>query len=70
MAEMSKRLVIDLDVCRDCAECPASCSYPYHGPNNGVARLRELAAYELVCRKCEVRSCVQACPVNAVEILF
>lgn len=64
---MSKRLVIDLDVCRDCAECTAECTYPYHPDNNGVARLRELAAQELVCRRCEARSCVQACPNEALE---
>jgi len=64
---MAERLTIDLDACRDCTECTASCSYPYHGPNNGVARLRELAAFELLCRKCEVRSCVTACPNDALE---
>jgi len=67
MAETSNRLTIDLDACRGCDECPASCSYPYHGPNNGIARLRELAAYELACRRCEVRSCVSACPVEALQ---
>jgi len=64
---MSKRLVIDLDVCRDCGECTAGCSYPYHPDNNGVARLRELAAQELICRKCETRACVEACPNEALE---
>lgn len=64
---MSRRLVIDMDVCRDCAECTASCSYPHHPDNNGIARLRELVAQEFVCRQCELRSCVEACPQDALE---
>ena len=65
---MTRRLTIDLDKCRDCGECTAQCSYPYHHPSNsGVARLRELAAQELACRRCEVRSCVLACPNEALE---
>jgi len=64
---MSERLVIDLDVCRDCPDCTAACGYPYHPENNGVARLRELAAQELICRRCEARSCVEACPNEALE---
>jgi formate dehydrogenase iron-sulfur subunit len=35
--------------------------------NDGVARLRELAAQELVCRRCERRSCLEACPNEALE---
>ncbi|MCD6415491.1 MAG: hypothetical protein J7M08_02195 [Planctomycetes bacterium] len=64
---MSKRLVINLDVCRDCGECTAECSYPYHPDNDGVSYLREVAAQELICRQCEVRSCVEACPNEALE---
>jgi Fe-S-cluster-containing hydrogenase component 2 len=64
---MSEKLVINLDLCRDCAVCTAACAYPYHPSNNGVARLRELAAQELVCRRCEARSCVEACPNEALE---
>ena len=64
---MSKRLVIDLDKCKECAECAATCSYPYHGGNQGVARLREVATQELLCRRCEVRACVELCPNDALE---
>jgi Fe-S-cluster-containing hydrogenase component 2 len=64
---MSERLVIDLDACRDCVECTAQCTYPYHTGAPGVARLRELAAFELACRQCKVRSCVEACPNDALE---
>jgi Fe-S-cluster-containing hydrogenase component 2 len=64
---MEQRLVIKLGTCRECGECAATCSYPYHLDNDGVARLRELAAQELLCRKCETRSCVEACPKDALE---
>jgi len=64
---MSERLTINLDLCRDCGQCMASCSYPHHDPNDGVARLRELVAQELTCRRCEARSCVLACPKEALE---
>lgn len=64
---MNERLVIDLDACRDCGECDAECSYLYHGDNNGVARLRELAAFEISCRRCTEHACVTACPKDALE---
>ncbi len=66
---MGKRIVIDLDMCRECADCTASCSYLYHPGNDGVAWLRELAAYELTCRRCEQKSCVEACANDALEKL-
>ena len=54
------------------------CSYPYHryypydrwadkAGNDGVTALRELAAYAVVCRKCESANCVTACPKEALE---
>lgn len=64
---MSNRLVLELDICRDCGECKAVCSYTYHAGNDGVAWLRELATYELTCRRCAERSCVNACPRDALE---
>ncbi len=64
---MSKKLVIDLDVCRDSDNYDLACSYSPHNSNQGIIRLRELATYELVCRRCEERSCVLACPVEALE---
>jgi len=66
---MAHRIVIDLDKCRECEDCTAACSYLYHPGNNGVAWLRELAAYELTCRRCELRSCIEACRNDALEQL-
>ena len=64
---MSKKLVIDLDVCRNSDNYELQCSYNQHTGNQGIIALRELALYELVCRRCEERSCVNACPENALE---
>ena len=64
---MSKKLVIDLDVCRNLGNYDLKCSYNQHPGNQGIIALRELALYELICRRCEERSCVLACPVEALE---
>ncbi|MFH1360615.1 MAG: 4Fe-4S dicluster domain-containing protein [Candidatus Omnitrophota bacterium] len=78
-----QRLYIDLDVCAsgECKKCVIECSYFYHSPpyksegtlcverfdNNGIISVAELAAYALVCRRCEEPHCVNACPVEALE---
>ena len=64
---MSKKLLIDLDVCRNSDNYELQCSYNQHPDNQGIIRLRELALYELICRRCEERSCVLACPEEALE---
>ena len=63
------RLYIDLDICASdqCESCDIQCSYFYHPVNNGILSVIELAAYALVCRKCEEPHCVSACPVDALE---
>ena len=60
-----KRLYIDLDVCSagECKKCVIKCSYLYHqqlSGNNGILSVAELAAYYLVCRRCEQPHCVNA----------
>ncbi|HVP58450.1 MAG TPA: 4Fe-4S dicluster domain-containing protein [bacterium] len=65
-----KKLLIDFDICDGCEgrdECPAKCSYPYHPGNAGVTSLRELAAYAVICRRCELANCISACPKEALE---
>ncbi len=66
---MSKRLVIDLDICDQCDRCGVTCSYFYRprSTDNGVLALRERATFELICRRCEEPSCIDACPYNALE---
>ena len=64
-----RRLFIDLDICSSgqCKECVIRCSYLYHPENNGIISVAELAAYYIVCRRCEEPHCVNACPVEALE---
>jgi Fe-S-cluster-containing dehydrogenase component len=64
---MAKTLLIDIDVCNSCTECTAGCRYFNHKQNNGVAYLRELAAFAAICRKCEVGNCVAVCPTSAMK---
>jgi Fe-S-cluster-containing dehydrogenase component len=61
------KLVLNLDICSACPQCVVGCSYYYHPSNRGIDRLRELATYAMVCRRCEYGTCVQACPVEALE---
>ncbi|MFH1791028.1 MAG: 4Fe-4S dicluster domain-containing protein [Candidatus Omnitrophota bacterium] len=64
-----RRLFIDLDKCSsgECEKCVIKCSYFYHPDNNGIISVAELAAYALVCRRCEEPHCVNACPAEALE---
>ena len=55
---MTKRLIIDLAACDRCDGCSI-------GP--AMLAIRERATFELVCRRCEHASCVQACPFDALE---
>ena len=64
---MAKRILIDLMKCRNCKECKVQCVYLYHPVNNGINALRELAAFQLTCRRCEDSPCVNVCPVDALE---
>ncbi|MFH1239484.1 MAG: 4Fe-4S dicluster domain-containing protein [bacterium] len=64
-----KRLFIDLDICSSgqCENCVIKCSYFYHPDNNGIISVAELAAYAIICRRCEEPHCVNSCPVDALE---
>lgn len=66
---MGKRLIIDLDKCDQCDRCGVTCSYFYRPrkEDNGVVGLREIATFELICRRCEAPSCIDACLFGALE---
>ena len=66
---MGRRLVIDLDNCDQCDRCGVTCKYFYRplAEDNGIIGLRERATFEVICRRCEEPSCVQACVFNALE---
>lgn len=61
------RLFIDLEICKECDECSAECSYVYHPENDGITSLREFANFALICRECEAAPCVESCPKQALE---
>ena len=64
-----KILVIDLDKCDDCPSCELHCDYHYrpYSADHGMYGLREQATFELICRRCELASCIEACPFGAIE---
>ena len=64
---MAKRVVVDLDQWREEGAPEVPCVYLYHPENPGVAALREIAAFEHFCRKCELACCVESCPREALE---
>ncbi len=64
---MTKRVVVDLDVMRQNPDEEFRCVYLYHPANRGVATLREIAAFEMFCRKCELACCIESCPKAALE---
>jgi len=74
---MSHRIVVDLDALRKNPDCKAECSYPYRkapfhaadAPVAGPAWLKQKAAFELFCRRCDEHPCVNACPNDALEQL-
>jgi len=74
-----KRLLIDIEICYKCLaknkKCSAKCSYFYHNSdilkvpveNNGIEKFLAYAAQYIVCRRCEEKFCVTACPNEALE---
>ena len=66
---MAKRLFIDLNKCDECEKCAVNCAYFYRPQmtDHGMLALRELAAFALICRRCEEPSCVAACKFEALE---
>ncbi len=64
-----KYLVIDLQKCDQCESCSVVCAY-HDSPDaevHGVSVLRERATFALVCRRCTIASCINACVFDALE---
>lgn len=66
---MAKRLFIDLNKCDACEECTVTCvgSGRAEAADRGMLALRELAAFAVVCRRCEEPDCAAACKYEALE---
>jgi len=64
-----KRLIIDLQTCDSCESCSVSCGY-YERPRtgeNGLSSLHLRAAFAVICRRCTIASCIDACVFDALE---
>ncbi len=75
-----KKLLLDIEICYKCLaknkKCLALCSYFYHNSdilkdvkieNNGIEKFLAYAAQYIICRRCEEKFCVSACPNDALE---
>ncbi len=63
---MSKKILIDLMKCRECASCTAECAYVYHPNNRGIMAIKEIAAFRFTCRNCDLAPCIDVCPEEAL----
>jgi Fe-S-cluster-containing hydrogenase component 2 len=66
---MPKRLLIDLTKCDACENCTIDCAYFYRPrmEDHGILKLRELATFLVMCRRCEEPNCAAACKFDAIE---
>jgi len=67
MAEITKRVILDMDLCIECRSCSAACYYS-HGEmpivNYGITGEAQIP---LICRQCSEPACVEACPNEAMH---
>ncbi len=61
------KLLIDLEALRRLPSDAVSCSYSDHPENRGVQDLVEKATFVVICRRCELATCVASCPQDALE---
>ncbi len=64
---MGAKLIIDLAKCTTQAESGVQCSYKHHPGNKGFDSLLEMIRFALICRRCELAPCINACPQGALE---
>ena len=66
---MTKRLFIDLYKCDGCDTCRVKCAYLYrpNATDHGILKIRELATFLVMCRRCEDPSCAKSCRFQALE---
>ncbi len=62
-----KRLLIDTEKLVRMDPLKIRCEYIYHGENNGLISLLEIAEFAVYCRQCLEAHCVKACPKDALE---
>jgi Fe-S-cluster-containing hydrogenase component 2 len=64
---MHKKLLIDLDRLRNFKDIPVEGVLKQGAYSATFKTIRELAAFQYTCRKCEKAPCIAACPVDALE---
>jgi Fe-S-cluster-containing hydrogenase component 2 len=64
---MPKKLLIDLARLRDFKEIPVEGVLKRGAYFTTFKTIRELAAFQFTCRKCEKAPCIGACPAEALE---
>lgn len=62
----ARMLLLDLDAALKEPGRSPRCSYYHHPKNDGVAFLREKAAFAVFCRHCQEGTCIRACPREAL----
>ena len=65
--EVTRRVVLDLDLCIECRSCAAACYYG-HNDTMGV-HFAEIgpALLPVICRQCEDPACIDVCPSKAMH---
>jgi Fe-S-cluster-containing hydrogenase component 2 len=64
---MEKKLLIDLLKLRDYEQVPVEGVFKQQAYRLSFKTIRELATFQLTCRKCEKAPCIDACPAEALE---
>jgi Fe-S-cluster-containing dehydrogenase component len=64
---MAAKLIIDLAKVKLQEESKVRCSYKHHPENKGIDALLEMIRFALICRRCEIAPCIEACPQGALE---
>lgn len=64
---MSAKLIIDLGKSELQEDSGVQCSYMNHPENKGFDSLLEKIRFALICRRCELAPCIEACPRDALE---
>lgn len=67
MSEVTKRVILDMDLCIGCRSCAAACFYGQKDmPIVNFGTIPQ-ATVPVICRQCEEPACVDACPNEAMQ---
>lgn len=64
---MNKKVLIDMIKLRDYEDLPVDAIFRSGPVMNGLKTIREEAAFEFTCRRCEDAPCISVCPADALE---